>query len=159
MKPTFNGNVTDNTTFFNPWKEEVPIIGSDSMTNPADTTIAYVSDLFRGATAKYVGEIEIAGYKARRYRIPTDFYQKKSINPKNDKFHQDRWSGNINLTSVKEAPIIITKPYFLDFDPEAPTPVVNNINGSECIPNPETDEIQIDNEFYSGTEMAAALNI
>jgi len=56
------------------------------------------------------------GVDSFRYSLSQDFMKNKTENPDNAKYYMDRWNGLLNITSVKLAPLFVSKMYFLDAD-------------------------------------------
>jgi CTP:phosphocholine cytidylyltransferase-like protein len=50
------------------------------------------------------------------FKIGPSFYQNKTNNKENEIFYNEKYNGFINLTSIYQAPLFISKAHMLDAD-------------------------------------------
>lgn len=95
----FNGNETQ-TIYVNPWKiDDMVSRGTDAFCFSPDVQEGeslgiVVTDLVRSANLEYVEKEDFFGLEALHYKVGEDFYAV------NDTWHNNRWKGLVNFTSV-----------------------------------------------------------
>lgn len=110
MKQFWDGKRVYNGTQ-NPWGEDIPLVGGDSQfiphSNPDATQTGYITDLYRFAHSKFVEKAtKNLGLEAYKYK-GTD--NEGEISSENAKYYMYQYKNMMNLTSVKQAPIFISK--------------------------------------------------
>ena len=110
MKQFWDGKNVYNSTI-NPWTEEIPIVGGDAQFIPhANTNVmqaGYITDLYKQANSQFVEKTtKNLGIETYRYKgADSDF----EISAENNKYYMFKYNNMINLTSVKQAPVFISK--------------------------------------------------
>ncbi len=104
-----------------PWAEHDHFIGTDASQSPpglvptydGNNISIYISSLFRWGQAHY--NHTITKFDMDVYVSVTDrnLFQSMYDNPDNTKYYME-YSGFLNLSSVKGAPLFISKNHFLD---------------------------------------------
>lgn len=128
MQKQFWDGVRIKNMSYNPWNANTSYVGGDANFVPksTDNTVqhGYVSDLYRSFQSVYDSEVKkYRGMKAIRYLAdPKDGYD-AGTNPNNAVFNQFTYTGILNYTSPKQAPIFISKMLFNT----ANQSVINNI--------------------------------
>jgi hypothetical protein len=71
-----------------------------------------VTDLVRSAPLKYVGKEDYFGLELFRTELNDSFFELT------DDFHNTKWKGLVNFTSVQSAPVFNSFAHFLNADPK-----------------------------------------
>lgn len=116
--PVFNGNETTKQ-FTNPWTEPIPLKGYDT-TYPSDlkkkaNISQLIPDFGHDLPLSYAKEVD-KRIRALRFNLSADTLKASKSVPSNARFNQLRYDGLLNLTSVKKAPIMISKAYLTGVD-------------------------------------------
>ena len=161
---SFNGNVTE-WNLENPWNGKVAFKGSDGFQNspnlnPDERVNIYITDLFRGAYILKISDGDTySGLSTWRYNMPMTVLANETNNPDNVAFYAKKYNGIMNLTSVFNAPIFVSKRYFYGGDKELFDSIklykTPNKTGSNMIHQSSDDELIIDCEPYSGAMIYA----
>ena len=74
-------------------------------------------DLLRKITLSYAARAEFLGFDAFKYTVAPETFATTAEHPPNCAYSNDAPSGTFNVTSYKNAPVHMSKPFFLDADP------------------------------------------
>ena len=161
----FDGNKTYDI-FVNPWKEKVPLKGTDSFCNPPGTDTdskphIYMTDVCYGGPAEFSKKVDHGGLNTLRFETGKSFMENKTDDAFFGKFYMDRWNQALNATSIKKMPVFVTKFRYLDLDEEPIKDLVvyTNANKTEKIKADPFYQIHFDVEPYTGGAVSASLNI
>ncbi|XP_065833742.1 lysosome membrane protein 2-like [Oscarella lobularis] len=111
-----------------------------------DNLTVFVDDLFRSANLTCNQMAELESISLLRCVIPQWELQNATVNPKNAEWYANTYSGLLNESSANyRAPIFISKPHYLDVDPE----VATNITGLRG-PDRQLDDTFLDIEPITG---------
>lgn len=105
--PFFDGN-TSYISYVQPYINSTPIVGNDGAfgrpnldRQNIDTDDIYVDVIFRGCTTEKSDiSNDYADIRTERFVIPDNFLENKEKNPENANFHQDKYDGFLNFTSI-----------------------------------------------------------
>lgn len=88
--------------FFNPGLKKNGTLGT------------FTDDLFRSSIMGYIGQEKMYGIPTYKYSIPEYAMYNATYNPNNAGFYSYLPNGLMNLTAATNAPVIVSKPSFLD---------------------------------------------
>lgn len=126
--------ITYNHTYFDgmdvkqdwvsPWKDNIPLAGTDSSLNQPNLRTGqnftlFVSDMyFVGANivSPNLTERDIHGIKTKKMTIENVTLANKTNNPVNARYFSDKYNTVLNLTKARMLPAFLTKQYLLDAD-------------------------------------------
>eukprot|EP01016_Furgasonia_blochmanni_P042199 TRINITY_DN5576_c0_g1_i6.p1 TRINITY_DN5576_c0_g1~~TRINITY_DN5576_c0_g1_i6.p1 ORF type:complete len:314 (+),score=36.33 TRINITY_DN5576_c0_g1_i6:63-1004(+) len=157
----FNGNTTTQIDT-NPWDVPKPLHGSDiSGFNPnlrgVDTLTFYSQELYRALKAKAV--VESYTYNdivTKRFVLDESTFSTCPKLPENCDYFQYEGEGLLNMTSVLDVPVFVSKGHLLDVeDSWKQTVNIKDSLGSEITPLSEFDDNFFDVEPYSGLTFGA----
>ena len=149
----------------NPWKEKVPLKGSDNLYPPRPTKdvdqYAFIFDLYRYSKMQYVKEVKKpAGRKALRFGIDNSTLANSQTNPDNAVYYSDKYDGTMNLTSVMQAPMFISRLYLNGVGQGAQEQVeILDDKGNPVTFIPDTDDLFIDLESVTGAALQINFDI
>lgn len=148
------------TVYFNPWREPVPIVGSDSFQNPLTDQHIYITDIYRGAPMMDTHTTEVVhGVSTKILEVADVFFQTGPHFAPNLPFYMDKYSGLLNLTSVKTLPLFMTLPYNFKLG-SYPSLQAGQFFDEHMHPmtyRSPRDDIQVHMEPYSGVCLKAAI--
>lgn len=153
----FDGQKVD-TVYLDPWRTQVGIKGSDSFQNPRKHQTIYITDIYRGAPMEDTQVIEeINGVDTTILEVSQKFFSKSF--PGNQPFFMDKYSGLLNLTSVKTLPLFISVPYnhLLEESSRLQPGRFLSESGEPLSYVRGRDTIQVHMEPYSGVCLKAAI--
>lgn len=106
----------------NPWTEYVSIAGSDTWSNQPDldkdsTITFYLLQASLIIETEYVTETTHRGFRCLKFNVSPNQLKNATQVPSQAVFYQFAPLGLINQTSILQAPLFGSKPYFLDGDP------------------------------------------
>ena len=116
-QPYYNGNITT-TRLVNPWREEVPMAGSDNLYQPGlgpnSSILGFASDNCIIAESVFEKEVidQKFGLVSNRFKLSDSSLENSAKNPKNRKYFMDVYSGAWNLSSVNRAPMYVSRMFF-----------------------------------------------
>ena len=158
----FNGNFTEDA-YFNPWKSEIPLKGTDGNQNPPnfkDSSFIYVIDVFKaGKTQVTSTTANYNGINCRRFNLDKSFFQSSNLNKENENFYMDKYNGILNISSAKLAPVFVAKPYYLD-STNVPKSLIFSDKAKTNLITPNSDgETILDIEPYTGVTLGGKINL
>jgi len=148
---------------YNPWANNVPVIGTDGAQFQPDldsgiTLTAFVNDLSRPCVFSYTGE-NTNFYKSLtmlNYQLESSQMLNSTANPANA-IYMINVDGTSNLTTTMRAPMFASKGHFYQISDEVASsvPVIKNPDGSVVTPNSNNDETTFGIETLSGLTVQA----
>ena len=146
---------------FNPWRENIPIRGTDGgQFNPlmsrSDEIWMFVSDIMMPLKFNYVRDVSVSGMNGWRYEADRTLLMDSTEHPDNGRFFSGV-HGTLNLTSVMGAPVYATKGRYFDIGKsEDYKSIIVDRNGKNVVANAETDDVFMIVEPWSGMSLSAA---
>ena len=166
-RTTFNGN-TSYVEYYNPWKEEIPLSGTDGALNAPDVTPDSQRGIFLNMLSwkgnlTYTGENKnYNGLDTLRFSFPESIFANKTNNPANDKYRIEKWNGLLNVTTVYGVPMFMSFAHFYQADEEIQN-AVNIYNDStlkhKIEPSKEQDQTTFDLEPTTGVTINFKLKL
>ena len=159
LKQYWDGKTVTNQTA-NPWAEDLNYQGGDSNFVPHSTTgtkqWGYISDLYKSLGSIYDSKAKKnLGLQTIKYKADEKDGQ---ITPENQKFYMEKYVNVLNYTSVKQAPVYISKMGFHSTNQS----VINNVNMADFNGYPFVWEDDMDGYLYiephTGVPMDLAIN-
>jgi hypothetical protein len=110
LKQFWDGNSVTNQTY-NPWAEEVSYIGGDNNFSPhLDSSLkqwGYISDLYKSFGSLYQNKAaKNLGLETMSFKADDS---EGDVNEFNKRYYMDKYKNVLNYTSVKQAPIYLSK--------------------------------------------------
>lgn len=149
----FDGNKTT-TQFISPWDKQINITGRDTVFESGVTKNSklelFIPDFARNLELKFVKKFS-KDIESFRFELDTSNLSTNKTQPGNDQFNQLLYNGLMNLTTIKKAPVVISKVYLNGVDKELSSEVdMLDSDGKPVVYNDETDNFYVDVEHYTG---------
>ena len=163
----FNGN-RSYIDISNPWKMKIPLIGTDGEQNspqmqPNDPLYIFNPELKKVLECEWDKNdtFQKNEMSVRRYRIKNSTLQSKATNQDNGAYFMDKWDGVLNLTSVKRAPVFISKLHYLHADSRLQSSVnlYKDAAKTQKISPSDQDDSYFDVEPVTGSNYGSELKL
>lgn len=151
-------------TYVSPWKEDVPLKGTDGgqfqpLMKPHETIYLFSTDVMMPLKFDYVKSTKIGGMTGWRYEPDQILLKNSTEEPDNEKYFIGI-HGTLNLTSVYGAPIFATKGHYLDIGYNEPyTSIIVDKKGEQIESHHDSDEVYMVVEPWTGLTLSAALRL
>jgi CD36 family len=160
----WDGSDTIRNSTVNPWANETYYQGGDSYfiphSNQNNIEKGYVTDLYRSFSSVYSSKIQKnLGLKCLRFVAdPKDAYCSSQI-PANAAFYQDKYTGLLNYTKPRRAPVFLSKMLFHDANETvANNVVIQNTQGQTVTYTGDDMGGYVDLEPRTGIPVSLAVN-
>lgn len=166
---TMGTNVTgirswEEKVLFHPWKEPVPLIGTDAgqfhplQKKPGDLML-FSSDVMMPVRFEFDKHVRKGGLGAWKYKPGSELLSNSTEDPGNEKFYIG-FHGALNLTSIFGAPAYASKGHYLDIAyNEKHTSLLKDKEGKEIKAERGKDDLYMIVEPWTGVTMEAALRL
>ena len=151
-------------TYYDPWKEKVPLKGTDAgqfrpLNYKHNDLYLFSSDVMRTVDFKFKKKKTIHGLTAWTYEPNNNLLLTSEEAEENDLYYSG-FHGSLNVTSVYGAPAFATKGHYLDIGyNENRTSIIRDKAGNLIKADKGKDDLYITIEPWSGATMQAGLRL
>jgi hypothetical protein len=124
----------------------------------SDRPRVFADAMWRPIELAYVQDSSVKGVDTLRFGLAPEAMLSSRKNPENVCYYQDV-DGFVNLSTALYAPLLVSKPYYLDADTKGSLPLNLTVNNVTLTPNRDRDDSYLDVEPITGAPMRVSVKV